>query len=73
MDTPPNDPDLPLVRALQAGDESALNELIRKYEGHVFRLIHRFTGDAETARDLLQELSCASIFRFTGSSPGPNL
>ena len=44
-----------LVRALQAGDESALNELIRKYQEPLFRFIYRYTGDEETARDLLQE------------------
>jgi RNA polymerase sigma factor (sigma-70 family) len=49
------DLDLPLVRALQAGDESALNELIRKYQEPLFRFICRYTGDEETARDILQE------------------
>ncbi|HEY5742844.1 MAG TPA: RNA polymerase sigma factor [Terrimicrobiaceae bacterium] len=49
------DLDMPLVRALQAGDESALNELIRKYREPLFRFICRYTGDEETARDLLQE------------------
>jgi RNA polymerase sigma factor (sigma-70 family) len=49
------DPDLPLVRALQAGDESALNDLIRKYQESLFRFICRYTGDEETARDILQE------------------
>jgi len=49
------DLDMPLVRALQAGDESALNELIRKYQEPLFRFICRYTGDEETARDLLQE------------------
>jgi RNA polymerase sigma factor (sigma-70 family) len=49
------DLDLPLVRALQAGDERALNELIRKYQEPLFRFICRYTGDEETARDLLQE------------------
>jgi RNA polymerase sigma factor (sigma-70 family) len=49
------DLDLPLVHALQSGDESALNELIRKYQEPLFRFICRYTGDEETARDLLQE------------------
>ena len=55
MGTSQTDLDLPLVRALQAGDESALNELIRKYQEPLFRFICRYTGDEETARDLLQE------------------
>jgi RNA polymerase sigma factor (sigma-70 family) len=52
---PQPDPDLPLVRALQAGDESALNELIRKYQVPLFGFICRYTGDEEAARDILQE------------------
>ena len=55
MGTSQTDLDLPLVRALQAGDESALNELIRKYQESLFRFICRYTGDEETARDILQE------------------
>jgi len=69
MDTTPNDPDLLLVRALQAGDKSALDEIIRKYEGPVFRLIHRFTGDAETARDLLQETFVRVYFQIQRFKP----
>ncbi|MGA7392917.1 MAG: RNA polymerase sigma factor [Terrimicrobiaceae bacterium] len=55
MGVPQSDPDLPLVRALQAGDDSALNELIRKYQQPLFGFICRYTGDEETARDILQE------------------
>jgi RNA polymerase sigma-70 factor (ECF subfamily) len=55
MGTSQTDLDLPLVQALQAGDESALNKLIRKYEEPLFWFIWRYTGDEETARDLLQE------------------
>ena len=49
------DPDGPLVRALQGGDENALTELVHKYEQPLFRFICRYIGDEETARDLLQE------------------
>ena len=55
MATSQTDLDLPLVQALQAGDESALNKLIRKYQEPLFWFIWRYTGDEETARDLLQE------------------
>ena len=55
MGTSQTDVDLPLVRALQAGDERALDELIRKYQEPLFRFIWRYTGDEETARDLVQE------------------
>ena len=69
METTPNDPDLPLVHALQAGDEGALNELIRKYEGPLFRLMHHFVGDAETARDLLQETFVRVYFQIHRFKP----
>jgi RNA polymerase sigma-70 factor (ECF subfamily) len=55
MGTSQRDFDLPLVQALQAGDESALNKLIRKYQEPLFWFIWRYAGDEETARDLLQE------------------
>jgi RNA polymerase sigma factor (sigma-70 family) len=55
MGTSQTDLDLPLVQALQAGDESALNKLIRKYQKPLFWFIWRYTGDEETTRDLLQE------------------
>ncbi|HZS18786.1 MAG TPA: sigma-70 family RNA polymerase sigma factor [Candidatus Udaeobacter sp.] len=55
MAAAPTDPDLPLVRALQAGDQNALEELIRKYQEPLFRFIYRYAGDEQTARDLLQE------------------
>ena len=55
MGTSQTDLDLPLVRALQAGDESALNKLMRKYQEPLFWFIWRYTGDEEITRDLLQE------------------
>jgi RNA polymerase sigma-70 factor (ECF subfamily) len=55
MATASPDPDWPLVRALQKGDENALTELIHKYEQPLFWFICRYVGDQETARDLLQE------------------
>ena len=55
MGVPQSDPDLPLVRALQAGDDRALNELICNYQKPLFGFICRYTGDEEAARDILQE------------------
>jgi RNA polymerase sigma factor (sigma-70 family) len=63
------DLDLPLVRALQAGDESALNELIRKYQEPLFRFICRYTSDEETARDILQETFVRLYFGIQGFRP----
>ena len=55
MATASTDPDWPLVRALQQGNENALAELIAKYEQPLFRFIYRYVGEEETARDVLQE------------------
>lgn len=55
MSTRSTDPDWPLVRALQEGDENALAELIQKYQQPFFRFICRYVGNEETARDILQE------------------
>ncbi len=55
MATLPDDPDLLLGRALQAGDDAALDALIEKYREPLFRFICRYVRDRETARDLLQE------------------
>ena len=49
------DPDGDLVRAWQAGDEKAFEELIRRHERRVFRLLYRMMGSREDAEDLTQE------------------
>jgi RNA polymerase sigma factor (sigma-70 family) len=69
MVTSQTDLDLPLVRALQAGDESALNELIRKYQEPLFRFIWRYTGNEETARDILQETFVRLYFEIRRFKP----
>lgn len=69
MDILSTDIDLHFVRALQVGDESALTELIRKYEEPLFRLIYRYVGVEETARDLLQETFVRMYFQINRFKP----
>ncbi len=57
-----DDPDLPLVLALQKGDDSALDGLIEKYKEPLFRFIGRYTRDRATAHDLLQETFVRAYF-----------
>ncbi len=52
---PEPDPDLSLVRALQADDDRALDELMGKYKGPIYALIFRSVGNEALAQDLLQE------------------
>lgn len=56
------DPDLPLIQALQAGDDSALNELINRHREPLFRFVYRFLRDETAARDVVQETFVRAYF-----------
>lgn len=56
------DPDLPLIQALQAGDDSALNELINRHREPLFRFAYRFVRDETAARDVVQETFVRAYF-----------
>lgn len=45
----------PLVQRAQAGDSVAFGELVRKYEGKVYRLAKNITRNDEDAEDVLQD------------------
>ena len=49
------DPDRDLILRWQAGDEAAFEELIKRHEGRVYRLLYRMMGNKEDAEDLTQE------------------
>lgn len=49
-----DDEDL-LVRAAKRGEASAFEELMRRYEGKIFRLTHNITQNREDAEDAMQE------------------
>ncbi|MEK7670442.1 MAG: sigma-70 family RNA polymerase sigma factor, partial [Bacteroidota bacterium] len=48
--------DFRLVRAFQAGDEKAFEELIRKYQRQVANIVYLSLGDREIVQDLVQEV-----------------
>ncbi|SKB08464.1 RNA polymerase sigma-70 factor, ECF subfamily [Prosthecobacter debontii] len=52
---PAPDPDLPLVRAAQAGDMEAFDEIIRRYQSLMSALLHRFSPARADLEDLVQE------------------
>lgn len=55
----------------RVGDASAFNELIRRYEGKIFRLALRITQNREDAEDVLQETFLKSyehLDQFQGNS-----
>jgi RNA polymerase sigma-70 factor, ECF subfamily len=45
----------PLVAQAKEGDTRAFSELVRRYEGKIFRLAQHVTGNREDAEDVLQE------------------
>jgi RNA polymerase sigma-70 factor (ECF subfamily) len=47
--------DQELVRRVQAGDQSAFNVLVLKYQHRVLKLVSRFVNDATEAEDVAQE------------------
>jgi len=49
------DPDDRLMARLRAGDPAALDELYARYQGPLFGVLRRLTGDRALAEDLLQE------------------
>jgi len=51
----PDDTDHELVRRVQAGDQTAFNLLVLKYQHRVLKLVGRFVNDAAEAEDVAQE------------------
>lgn len=51
----PDDNDQELVRRVQAGDQSAFNVLVLKYQHRVLKLVSRFVNDPTEAEDVAQE------------------
>lgn len=47
--------DQALVRRVQAGDKSAFDLLVRKYQHRVLKLVSRFVNDSAEAEDVAQE------------------
>lgn len=65
-----DDPDLALVRALQAGEDSALDALMSRHREPLFRFLFRFTRNETVARDLAQEAFVRAYFKIGDFRPG---
>jgi RNA polymerase sigma factor (sigma-70 family) len=57
-----DDPDLPLIQALQLGDDTALNELISHHREPLFHFAFRVLRDESAARDVVQETFVRAYF-----------
>lgn len=63
------DPDLPLIEAIQAGDDSALNELINRHRESLFHFAFRFLRNEADARDVVQETFVRVYFKAGRFAP----
>lgn len=63
------DPDLPLIEALQAGDDSALNELINRHREPLHRFVFRYLRDDATVHDVVQETFVRVYFKAAKFRP----
>ncbi len=64
-----DDPDLPTVRALQAGDDSALDELMARHQEAIFRFICRHVASEADAVELAQEVFIRAYFHIASYKP----
>ena len=48
-------PDLEMVRAVQAGDATAYRGLVERYQGRIYAVCYGMVRNREDARDLAQE------------------
>jgi RNA polymerase sigma-70 factor (ECF subfamily) len=65
-----DDADLSVMQALQAGDDSALNELISRHREPLHRFVYRYMRDEVAARDIVQETFVRVYFKAGKYEPG---
>ena len=63
------DPDLPLIESLQAGDDSALDELIRRHREPLLHFVFRYVRDETVAREVVQETFVRVFFKAKQFEP----
>lgn len=65
------DPDLPLVDASRKGDVSAFEELVKRYDRKLYRIVQGITHSSEDAKDVLQNAflkAYQNLNRFQGNA-----
>jgi RNA polymerase sigma-70 factor (ECF subfamily) len=67
-----SDADARLVARIRAGDDDAFETLVGQYQAPLFRYLRGFVGDAEHARDLVQD-TFLRAYKSLGSLEDPSL
>lgn len=57
----PDDDNIDLIAAARAGDRTAIDELLARYQPAIYRFGLRMCGDEESAREVLQETMLAAF------------
>lgn len=68
---PGDDPDAALVARLQAGDDGAFAEIVRRHGARLKGLAHRICRNAAVADDVVQDAFLAAWRAGRGWQPGP--
>ncbi len=64
-----------LIAAIASGDETAFEQLVKRYQNPVLSFVYRYIGDTHSAQDIVQEVflrifQAAPRFRQTGKVSG---
>ena len=57
------------MQALQGGEDSALNELIERHRGPLFRFVYRYLQNETAAREVVQETFVRTYFKAKSFEP----
>lgn len=63
------DVDLPLLEAIRAGDEAALEDLMQRHQEALYFFVLRYVGSEPTARDIVQETFVRAYFKAGAFQP----
>ncbi|NJL59192.1 MAG: hypothetical protein HC887_05650 [Desulfobacteraceae bacterium] len=47
-----------LIAAIASGDETAFEQLVKRYQNPVMSFVYRYIGDIHSAQDVVQEVFC---------------
>jgi RNA polymerase sigma factor (sigma-70 family) len=63
------DTDLPLIEAIQSGDETALETLMERHQTALYYFVLRYTGNEHAAQEVVQETFVKTYFKAASFRP----